>query len=78
MWPRLESARLSGVVQEMHRNELRMGPPNPHIEEDQAQEAEAEVVDLLAALRASVEAAKARRSAWDKKSNGSDDPDDQR
>jgi hypothetical protein len=59
LWPRLESVRLSGVVQEMHRNAPRAEPPEPHMEEDEPQEAE--VVDLLAALRASVEAAKKQR-----------------
>jgi hypothetical protein len=58
MWPRLESARLNGVVQETHRHQLHAMPPIPLVEEEPQ---EAEVVDLLAALRASVGAAKKRR-----------------
>jgi hypothetical protein len=70
MWPRLESARLSGVVHEMHRHELPVVPPIPPIEDEPP---EAEVVDLLTALRASIEAAKEKRRQWDSRYAEPDD-----
>jgi TIR domain len=59
MWPRLESTRLSEIVRAASQVEASktVSQPQPEPEEPQ----EAEVVDLVAALRASVEAAKKRR-----------------
>jgi hypothetical protein len=78
MWPRLESARLSRVIEEVRRSERDRYPGGvPVITAQEAQEAqEAEVVDLLAALRASVEAAKERRRQWNDRSADPDEPDD--
>ena len=69
MWPRLESARFSRVVEEVRRSECDKYkyPGGPVITPAEAQE-EAQVADLVAALRVSIEAAKERQR---QRTNGS-------
>jgi hypothetical protein len=74
MWPRLASARFSRVVEEVRRSECDKYPGGPVITPAEAQE-EAQVADLVAALRVSIEAAKGEAEATDQRFDP-DDPDD--
>jgi HAMP domain-containing protein len=58
MWPRLESTRLSEIVRAVSQVEASKTVSQPQPEPEEPREAEVE--ELLAALRASVEAAKKR------------------